>query len=49
MKSIACDSVEWEKEHGLNIIVRNNDVVYVGMGGNGFDGWEDLNEYKVLY
>ena len=37
---------EWEEEHGMEWVVRNNKVLYVG-AFNGEDPWSDYSEKQV--
>lgn len=45
--SIECGCV-WEPEHGLEIIIRNNTVLYVGPA-EGLGAWEDDDVYEIDY
>ncbi len=44
---IECDCV-WEPEHQLDLIIRNNEVLYVGPS-EGLGPWEDEEEYEMPY
>lgn len=39
---------EWEPEHGIDIIIRNDRVLYVG-SPEGADAWADDSEYECDY
>ncbi len=38
----------WEPEHQCIILIRNNNVVYVGPS-EGNDPWQDENEYYCIW